>query len=213
MIPCKHLSKRYLRIGLVASLLLAMGVANAEVLGPTYRIAEPDMLEEIERTLKAKERSGEMARLQKEAVERSKRSLEEPKAIAGLRKADRNRTLYFDPSFRVQNTIHDHEGRVVAQAGSVVNPLDYVSMPQHMLFFDGADPAQVRLADSLHQHYKGQIKLILTKGRPFQLAKERGVLIYFDQGGALVRKMGIEAVPSLVSQEAKRLRIDELRTE
>lgn len=213
MIPCKNPPKRYLRIGFVASLLLAIGVANAEVLGPTYRIVEPDMLEEIERTLKAKERTGELARLQKEAVERSKRSLEEPQAVTGLHKADRNRTFYFDPSFRVANTIHDHEGRVVAQAGSVVNPLDYVSMPQHMLFFDGADPVQVRMADSLHQHYKGQIKLILVKGRPFKLSKERGFQIYFDQGGALVRKLGIDAVPALVSQDAKRLRIDELKTE
>jgi conjugal transfer pilus assembly protein TraW len=36
------------------------------------------------------------------------------------------------------------------------------------------------------------------------------VLVYYDQQGALTRKLGITHVPALVSQEGKQLRIDEL---
>ena len=34
--------------------------------------------------------------------------------------------------------------------------------------------------------------------------------VYFDQQGALTRKLGITQVPALVSQEGAQLRIDEL---
>ena len=34
--------------------------------------------------------------------------------------------------------------------------------------------------------------------------------VYYDQDGVLVRKLGITAVPAIVSQEGARLRIDEV---
>jgi conjugal transfer pilus assembly protein TraW len=34
--------------------------------------------------------------------------------------------------------------------------------------------------------------------------------VYFDQQGALTRKLGITQVPALVSQEGLQLRVDEL---
>jgi len=35
--------------------------------------------------------------------------------------------------------------------------------------------------------------------------------VFFDQQGLLVRRLGIRQVPALVTQEGKRLRIDELK--
>jgi conjugal transfer pilus assembly protein TraW len=35
--------------------------------------------------------------------------------------------------------------------------------------------------------------------------------VYYDQGGSLVRRLGIRQVPAIVSQDGKRLRIDEVR--
>ena len=46
--------------------------AMAEAIGPTYKIIEPDMLKDIERTLKEKEKSGELAKLHQESSSRSR---------------------------------------------------------------------------------------------------------------------------------------------
>lgn len=189
--------------------LLCATLAQADTIGPTYPIVEKDMLEEIERSLREKERNGEIARLQNEAIERSKRSIENP-AYVDLPRATRARTFHYDPSIRVQDTIYDHEGRVVAAAGTLVNPLTYVSMSQHLLFFDGTDPVQVAMVNQLHAHYGEQVKLILTKGQPLEMTRQRKAQVYFDQGASLIRKLGISAVPTLVSQEGMLLRLDEL---
>ncbi|MBK6639096.1 MAG: type-F conjugative transfer system protein TraW [Rhodocyclaceae bacterium] len=181
-----------------------------EQIGPVYPIAEPDMLQEIERRLKEKERSGELARLQKEAIERSKQSVETPRPVQGLAAAERNRTFYYDPTYRVPQTIRDTEGNVVVAEGTTINPLDYISVPEYLLFFDGRDARQVAMAVSIMEHYKGQIKPILIGGAVLEMSRQWKRQVYFDQGGVLVRKLGITRVPSLVTQEGKKLRIDEL---
>lgn len=194
-------------------LLIGLTVASmiyARSIGPTYPIVERDMLEEIERTLQQKEQSGELARLQQAAIEKSKASIERPKVLVDLPRVRQPRTFYYDPSFRVPETIRDHEGRVIAEAGTVVNPLDYVQMPAHLLFINGDDTGQVDLADRLYKHYQGQIKLVLVKGQPLEMTRRNGYPVYFDQGAVLIRKFNLAAVPALVSQEGKRLRIDEL---
>ena len=66
------------------------------------------------------------------------------------------------------------------------------------------------MAKSLMKHYDGQLKAILVNGQPLEMSRQWKTQVYFDQGGSLVRKLGITRVPSLVSQEGKKLRIDEL---
>ncbi|WP_172600131.1 type-F conjugative transfer system protein TraW [Sulfuricystis multivorans] len=195
-------------------LIIACGVVipskAAEQIGPVHPIVEPDMLQEIYRVLKEKQRSGELARLQKEAVDRAKRSIENPKPVKGLSRVEKARVFYWDPTVRVPKTITDPNGNVIAEAGKTINPLDYVTLPKNLLFFDGTDPAQVKKAEALMQQYNGQMKAVLVNGQPLEMSRQWKTQVYFDQGGMLVRKLGIIRVPSLVSQEGKRLRIDEL---
>ena len=193
-----------------ALVLMASRCFGAEQLGPVYPIAEPNILEDIERVLRKKESSGELQRLQKEAVERSKKSAEEPRPVAGIGRVQQNRTFYWDPSVTANEAIKDASGNVIVQAGQKVNPLDYVSLSKHLFFFDGRDPAQVIKAQAMIQHYGGMIKPILVAGPVAKLSRDWKQQVYFDQGGALVRKLGIVAVPALVSQQDKRLRIDEI---
>lgn len=198
---------------LVSSLVLAAFIPCAsasEQIGPSHPIVEPDMLQEIYRLLKEKEKSGEIARLQKEAVARSKHSIENPKPVQGLAQVDKPRTFYFDPTVRALQTIRDPDGNVIVAAGTSVNPLDYVSLPKHLLFFDGSSPRQVAKAQTIVSHYQGAVKPILVNGQPLEMTRQWKTQVYFDQGGTLVRKLGIQRVPSLVSQEGKKLRIDEL---
>lgn len=168
------------------------------------------MLDEIYRVLKEKERNGEIERHQRESVERAKQAIANPKPVEGIGRVQKARTFYFDPTIIAQETIRDHEGRVVAEKGAKANPLDYVNMSKHLLFFDGRDSQQVAKAIAIMRHYSGKVKPILVAGPVMDLSKQWQQQVYFDQGGILVRKLGISKVPSLVSQEGKLLRIDEL---
>lgn len=202
-----------MRILTYSILSLALGTVSAraaEQIGPLHRIVEPDMLEEIYRVLKEKEKNGEIAKHQQDAVERTKKAIANPRPVAGLTRTEKARTFYFDPSIVAKETIRDHEGRVIAEAGKRANPLDYVNMSKHLLFFDGTDPLQVAKAAALIKHYGGQVKPIMVNGPVMEISKQWDQQVYFDQGGVLVRKLGITRVPSLVSQEGKKLRIDEL---
>lgn len=197
----------------VIAIALALAMTStqaAEQIGPVYPIVEPNMLQEIMRVLREKEASGELAKLQKEAISRSKRSAEEPKPVEGIKRTARARTFYWDPTIRAPKTITDPQGRVVVQAGTTVNPLDHVSMPEHLLFFDGRDREQVAKAAEIITKYEGRVKAILIGGPVLELTRKWKFQVYFDQGGYIVQKLGIKQVPALVSQDGKRLRIDEM---
>ena len=197
-----------------ATITLAFsGGARSEALGkigPTYPIAEQNLLEHITARLKEKERSGEIARLQQQARARATATVNNPPPVPGLKAAVAARTFYFDPSVRLPQSVLDDRGHVLFAAGTVKNPLDVVSMSKHLVFFDGRDARQVQRARELINHYRGRAKPILVGGSYLNLMKAWQIPVYYDQQGLLIRKLGITAVPAIVSQEGKRLRIDEL---
>ncbi len=186
-----------------------------EILGPSYPITEPDMLEAIQDKLKSMEKNGRLGQLQKEAIERSKQSIERPDPVKGIVKTRQPRTFYFDPSWRVPRDITTPEGKVIARAGEMVNPLDYVPLSNHLFFFDQSDPKQVKKAAEILKRFKGAVKPILVAGEPLALTRQWKRQVYFDQSGHLVRRFGIKQVPALVSQEVaqRRLRIDEMKAD
>lgn len=205
---------RFALLAVTAATAMAIsGVARSEALGkigPTYPIAEQNLLEHITAKLKEKERSGELAKLQQQARARATATVTNPPAVQGLKAAETARTFYFDPSVQLPQNVLDERGRVLFAAGTVKNPLDVISMSKHLLFFDGRDARQVKRARELIDLYRGRVKPILVGGSYLNLMKSWQIPVYYDQQGLLVRKLGITAVPAIVSQEGKRLRVDEL---
>jgi len=178
--------------------------------GPVYPVAEPDLLKLIEARLKAKQESGELARIEREFLDRSRQAIESPRPVEGLARTRTPRTYHYDPSITVQDPVRDHEGKVLVAAGTRVNPLDYVSLSNHLVFFDARDRAQTRKALDLHRQYQGRVRLILVGGSYIDFMRRHDMRVYYDQQGLLVKRLGIRQVPALVSQDGKRLRIDEL---
>jgi len=168
------------------------------------------MLSEIDAKLKGMQASGEMQRKIDEAIKRSTHTAQYPKTVPGLGKVTRTKTYYFDPTIVASKEIKDAEGKVVVAAGTRLNPLDYVGLNEWLVFFDGTDPRQVELAEALGKKFDWLVKPILTNGGPMDLMRKWKKRVYFDQGGNLVKKFGIQNVPAMVSQEGKVLRIDEL---
>jgi conjugal transfer pilus assembly protein TraW len=194
--------------------LLACGAAaRAESLGaigPTYPIAERNLLDHIMSRLREKERTGELKKFEQLAKGRATRSVNDPKPVPGLTRAETARTYYFDPTFVLDRNVVDESGAVLFPAGTRKNPLEVVGLSKHLLFFDARDPRQVTRARELIDVYQGRVKPILVGGSYMDLMKAWKLRLYYDQEGVLVRKFGITAVPAIVSQEGQRLRIDEV---
>jgi conjugal transfer pilus assembly protein TraW len=197
---------------LCAALLISPIAAALDlgVIGPTYTIAEPDLLLELQKKLREKARSGELQQLERAARARVVASIQTPPSVPGITRSKHARTFYFDPSVMVSEPIVDAQGRALIAAGTRTNPLDIVALSERLLFFDGRDRAQVRQARTLIERYGGEVKPILTAGSYLDLMRRWRFRVYYDQQGALVHKLGITEVPALVAQEGRRLRIDVL---
>lgn len=189
---------------------LGAQATNLGTIGPTYPVAEKNLLDVIMARLRAKEASGELKRHEQEARDRAAYAVNNPRPVDGLRRAQAARTFYFDPTFTLQSNVVDGTGAILFPAGTRKNPLEVVSLSKHLLFFDARDPGQVARARELIEHYQGKVKPILVGGSYLDLMKRWNKPVFYDQDGTLVRKFGIVAVPALVSQEGQRLRIDEV---
>lgn len=175
--------------------------------GAVWPIAEPDLLEQIHARLTQLERSGETARLNERLKQRTIARINRPQPVDGLVQATSERTWRFDPTITVERDIADNRGRVIVAAGTRVNPLDTVPLRAPLVFLDGDEPAQ--LAWALKKFGSTPAKLILVKGAPLELMKARQRRFYFDQGGTLVKRFGIRAVPASVEQQGRVLVITE----
>src|SRR5512137_2178000 len=113
------------------------------VIGPVYPIAEPNLLEVILGKLRAAGEDGTLARLQRDSLARVRRDVEDPAPVAGISRTRQPRRFHLDPSIVVQEAIRDAEGRVIVPPGTVVNPLDTVTLSQALLFIDARDREQV----------------------------------------------------------------------
>ena len=194
-------------------LALALPPATATDLGrigPTHPIGEPHLLEDIQRRLQQRQRSGELKMLEDAARARAVKAVADPAPVPGLRAATTARSFYYDPTLVLDRNVVDDQGRVLFAAGTRRNPLEVVALSKRLLFFDARDPRQVRQARRLIEVHGGRVKPILVGGSYLDLMQAWRVRVYYDQNGTLTRQLGIAQVPALVSQEGLRLRIDEL---
>ncbi len=209
----RRLALPVLLAGLVALAGLCQAFASdvdLGVIGPVYPIQEPDMLRAIEARLREKARKGELARLEREGIARAERTLREPRPVDGLRRAVKARVSYFDPSVAFEREVRGPDGEMLVPAGTRVNPLDYVVLSSALLFLDARDRDQVRHGATLLARHKGRLKPILVGGSYVELTRAWRTRVYYDQGGVLVGRLGIQQVPALVTQEGERLRIEEI---
>lgn len=201
-----------------SSSILALGMcaalgAQAEDLGrfgPVYDIAEKDWLKHIEERLKAMEKSGELQRMIEDKQKRMRAAVESPPAVEAVKSTSKPRTFYYDPSVTLDYNITGPDGAIIVPAGTTANPLEVMTWPGKMLFIDAREPRQVAYAEQLRERDGNLIKIILVGGSPAELMRSWKARVYYDQAGALTKRLGITQVPAVVAQQGKRLRIDEV---
>ena len=179
------------------------------VRGAAWPVAEPDLLAEIEGRLLAMDRSGELARAEREARVSARFRMEEPEAVAGITPAKEPRTRLFDPAITLRRDIRFADGTLSAAAGTQIDPLHHVSLIRDILFIDGTREAEVEWALG----HGRPSKIVLLAGRPLDLARVHGRPFFFDQGGRLAHRFGLRATPTLVERDGARLRITEIPLE
>lgn len=173
--------------------------------GHTWEIIETDLLAHLKAKAAAFAGDGGLDAWQKDAERQVRSYVETPPPVAGVPPALEDRSRLFDPSIRVAEDIRDDKGRLIAQAGTLINPLDYVTLSKDLLFVDGRDKAQVAWALA----FERPAKIVLVAGQVAALMREHKRPLYFDQKGLLTRRFQIAAVPASVSQDGRRLRIRE----
>lgn len=202
--------KRALAAATFLALAPAAEALDLGVIGPTYGIQEPHLLVDIQRRLREKERSGELGRLMEKARARGVESVRSPAPVSGLSVTPRARSYYVDPTFTLDRNVVDAQGRLMFAAGTRKNPLEIVSLSKRLLFFDARDPRQVAHARRLVSNHGSRVKPILTGGSYLDLMKAWRTPVYYDQQGVLTRRLGLQHVPAVVSQEGLLLRVDEV---
>lgn len=175
--------------------------------GTIYPIKEPDLALVFKNKLSQLEKSGKLAKIQKQWQDKTIAGTKRPKPVEGLHKATQTREFIYDPSVTVKQDIRDHQGNLIAAKGKRINPFNFRNLPQHLLFIDADDKNQLAWAKKKAKAHSSMI--ILTNGGIVDLMKSEKIRLYFDQGGFLVKTFGIQAVPAIVYQEGKVMKIRE----
>lgn len=172
--------------------------------GHVFPIIEQSLFEVIAEKLAKASKDGKLQAMQQQFKERAISKIMRPSTILGLKRASQNRSWTYNPSITQIEPITDHHGKIIVAAGTKVNPLDSISWGQSLILIDGDDQQQIDWAIS----QKG--KIVLTNGSPIELSEKLARPIYFDQGGLLTERFNIEAIPAIICQEGKLLKIREV---
>ena len=188
----------------------AVTAKDLGVRGAVWRIAEPDLLTEIEDKLEAMKASGELARMRGEALARARERVEAPRGVSGVLPARVRRTRLFDPSVMIERDVLALDGTLIAARGTRVNPLETHPLTRDLLFIDGTRPVEVAWA---LRHERSSV-IVLLAGRPAcaDPCARPGVLLRSGRAGSR-GVFGLLATPSVVKVEGSALKITEVPLE
>lgn len=188
--------KRFLLAGCLLSPLTQ--AADLGTWGDLWPVREQDMLQLITQRMQKLQTSGQwdqtMDAFKQRAIENSQR----PPPVEGLKRAEKYEQRWFDPSIRLSEDLKDHEGRVFARKGEMVNPLKTVPFMQTLYFINGDDPDQVawmkrQVPETLIS------RIILVRGSVPETSAALDSRIYFDQNGMLTERFGLTNVPARIT--------------
>ena len=102
--------------------------AATVTLGPTYAIQEENVLHWIERKLDELKNNHVLEQLNQQLQDKILKNIESPSLINGITKTLKYRRFEYHPSITLQDDIYDHENKLIAKAGTVINPLHNLSL-------------------------------------------------------------------------------------
>ena len=205
-------SRTWISFALALVFLFASPVAWAQssgkdlgIHGKLYEIKEEDMLSYVRRKAGAIDmqalRESMEKKFEESYAEHSLVSLDVPSATE-------ERVRYIDPSVVVRNPLYDHTGKMISPAG-IVNPLDHISLSKSIILL--REDQLKRALKKINGNGEKPI-LILTDGDIQRASSLAGQIVY-KASPFMLRKFQVEKVPSLVTQDGRKLRVEELTLE
>ena len=206
-----------MRAGPASILLALLGVGSLPMMasardfgtfGPTWAIAEPDLLAVIKARLDTARQNGTLDAMNRRFVEAAQASVRRPHAVIGVTPATSDRRWSFDPSVTLSQDIRDARGNLIAAQGQRFNPLTHLNLAHNFAFIDGDSTEERDWA--IRQGAPDKLWIVLVKGSPTDLMKATQRRFYFDQMGTLTGKFGIAHTPALLIQQGDHLDIREV---
>jgi conjugal transfer pilus assembly protein TraW len=200
----------YMKIVLLAALFACTNALATDLgnIGKTYPIIEQDLIEKIKGKISEKEKSGELNQLNQEWLSRSKDYATAPKGLL-LPAAVVPKITLLETRITLKSDLKGIEGNVLYPRGTTVNPLKIMRLTYAMCFIDGEDEKQVNWMIE-HCTKNPLNKLVLVNGPLEVLSKHTGLRLFFDQGGDLIRRLKITALPAVLSQKGGDLYVEEI---
>ena len=138
------------------------------------------MMVQMQAWLQAKVDSGELEQFNQKWVKRAQGYVQRPAGKA-LPQAMVSRVAQVQSQLTLQADLKDEQGRMLYPKGTTVNPLNILSLPYVLCFFDGDNEKQVLWVQQ-HCAANPLNKLVLVKGNYVALSERTGLRLYFDNG-------------------------------
>ena len=181
-----------------ASAKFAENLQDYGTMGDVYPIKEEDILEVIKKKIPEIE-----AKVRESIPEIVEKSYVLNKYDGKFAHAEKDRVYYIDPAIVLTDDIKDQNGNILFQKGTVFNPTDYITLSRYIII-DGNDPKQVELALS------GDFaQIILISGDLKKLVQTYRKQFFFAND-LILNKFKIKAVPAIIEQEGKYVKITEV---
>jgi conjugal transfer pilus assembly protein TraW len=176
--------------------------------GQVYPIIETNFLDYIYQRLKTYQDTGKLAEIKVMMQNKVEQTVVRPRGI-NLMPAVKVRVRNYDPSLMLDKDIKNHEGRLIASKGTVVNPLSYVTLSKQLIFINADRASELEFAKAKIKDTFNN-KIILVNGNVKEANQVIGAPVYFDQAARLINRFGLEYTPSVVEQNGNMLKITEV---
>ena len=176
--------------------------------GTTYPVKEKSFIVAIKEKLQAMMDSGEWDEHKNKYIEETMNGLKRPRGNQ-LPYATATKTRFVDPSIIMEMDIKLPDGSYLARKGDYINPLKNMGLSHPMAFIDGDNPKQVEWALKMREQ-EPKTFIILVNGNWYDLSIKHKLQVWFDQGGAFIKRLDIQKTPSYVTQQDLRLKVDEV---
>ena len=170
--------------------------------GAVYPIAEKDALSELMQKVRQVDWKRQFSGLGQSV------QAFQPSDLARLPRARHDRTFMVDPTYTLPFDIPDGKGGILYPKGYTFNPLDYVSLPDVLVFIDGADKRQLEWFQNSPYAKAPNVMLLLTGGSYPEVEKKLQRPVFYAPE-KVTKRFRIKAVPSVLYQRGKLLEVKE----
>ena len=175
------------------------------VVGAIYPIVEKDALSEIE------DRAAQTdwkEKIDPEVIGKKIKSFR-PQDIRELKRAEKERKFTVDMTYTLEFDIPDGKGGILYPKGYTFNPLEYMFYPKVLVVINGDDRKQVEWFISSPYYRDRRVKLLLSGGSFYDLARELKRPVYYVNK-PIADTFNLQSAPSLIFQNGRVMEVWEI---